>query len=181
MSPMLPHFSDIVWPDATSYWIGNARVPLSLLAEAACVCAAGPRGRRGPARCADRERQGRAACAGRRGRPRPRPSICAAASSGRCWSTCTPISTAATPSCARPMSAAPSRTRSPRRRPTACAGPTRTCSRAWTSACAAPMRTASRRSAPISTRCRSRPSEAGAPSATCARSGRAASRCRPSR
>jgi cytosine deaminase len=33
MSPLLPHFSDIVWPDAASYWIGNARVPLSLLSE----------------------------------------------------------------------------------------------------------------------------------------------------
>ena len=32
MSPMLPHFSDIVWPDAASYWIGNACVPLCLLA-----------------------------------------------------------------------------------------------------------------------------------------------------
>jgi cytosine deaminase len=28
---MLPHFSDVVWPDTVSYWIGNARVPLSLL------------------------------------------------------------------------------------------------------------------------------------------------------
>lgn len=26
-------FSDIVWPDAPSYWIGNARVPLCMLAE----------------------------------------------------------------------------------------------------------------------------------------------------
>lgn len=33
MSLMLPHFSDIVWPDAESYWIGSARVPLSLLAK----------------------------------------------------------------------------------------------------------------------------------------------------
>src|SRR5262245_3329418 len=33
MSLMLPHFSDIVWPDASSYWIGNARVPLALLAR----------------------------------------------------------------------------------------------------------------------------------------------------
>ena len=32
MSPMLPHFSDIVWPDVASYWIGNACVPLCLLA-----------------------------------------------------------------------------------------------------------------------------------------------------
>ena len=32
MTPMLPHFSDIVWPDAASYWIGNACVPLCLLA-----------------------------------------------------------------------------------------------------------------------------------------------------
>jgi cytosine deaminase len=32
MSP-LPHFSDVAWPDAASYWIGNARVPLSLLAK----------------------------------------------------------------------------------------------------------------------------------------------------
>jgi cytosine deaminase len=31
MSNMLPHFSDIVWPDTASYWIGNARVPLALL------------------------------------------------------------------------------------------------------------------------------------------------------
>lgn len=28
---MLPHFSDIVWPEAASYWIENARVPLALL------------------------------------------------------------------------------------------------------------------------------------------------------
>jgi cytosine deaminase len=33
MSPMLPHFSDVVWPDASSYWIGNARVPLSLMSK----------------------------------------------------------------------------------------------------------------------------------------------------
>jgi cytosine/creatinine deaminase len=32
MSPMLPQFSDIVWPDAPSYWIANARIPLCLLA-----------------------------------------------------------------------------------------------------------------------------------------------------
>jgi cytosine deaminase len=32
MSPMLSHFSDIVWPDSASYWIGNACVPLCLLA-----------------------------------------------------------------------------------------------------------------------------------------------------
>jgi cytosine deaminase len=30
-SPMLPRFSDIVWPDAASYWIGNARIPMCLL------------------------------------------------------------------------------------------------------------------------------------------------------
>ena len=29
---MLPHFSDLVWPEAASYRISNARVPLSLLA-----------------------------------------------------------------------------------------------------------------------------------------------------
>jgi cytosine deaminase len=33
MSQMRQHFSDIVWPDVASYWIGNARVPLSLLAK----------------------------------------------------------------------------------------------------------------------------------------------------
>ncbi len=33
MSATLPRFSDIVWPDAASYWIGNARVPLCLLSE----------------------------------------------------------------------------------------------------------------------------------------------------
>ena len=31
MPPVLPHFSDLVWPDAASYWIGNARVPICLL------------------------------------------------------------------------------------------------------------------------------------------------------
>jgi len=34
MSAMLPHFSDIVWPDAAAYWIANARVPLCMLGEA---------------------------------------------------------------------------------------------------------------------------------------------------
>jgi len=33
MSQTRQHFSDIVWPDVASYWIGNARVPLSLLAK----------------------------------------------------------------------------------------------------------------------------------------------------
>jgi cytosine deaminase len=33
MSTMLSHFSDIAWPNAASYWIGSARVPLSLLAK----------------------------------------------------------------------------------------------------------------------------------------------------
>jgi cytosine/creatinine deaminase len=32
MSSMLPQFSDIVWPDGASYWIGSACVPLCLLA-----------------------------------------------------------------------------------------------------------------------------------------------------
>src|SRR5262245_35754421 len=33
MSPLLSYFSDIVWPDTSAYWIGNARVPLSLLSK----------------------------------------------------------------------------------------------------------------------------------------------------
>jgi cytosine/creatinine deaminase len=33
MSGMRRDFSEIVWPEAASYWIGNARVPCSLLAE----------------------------------------------------------------------------------------------------------------------------------------------------
>lgn len=32
MSAQLSNFSEIVWPDAKSYWIGNARIPLALLA-----------------------------------------------------------------------------------------------------------------------------------------------------
>ena len=34
MSAMLPQFSDIVWPDAATYWIANTRVPLCMLGEA---------------------------------------------------------------------------------------------------------------------------------------------------
>jgi cytosine/creatinine deaminase len=33
MSGMRPDFSEIVWPEAASYWIGKARVPCCLLAE----------------------------------------------------------------------------------------------------------------------------------------------------
>jgi cytosine/creatinine deaminase len=29
----VPKFSEVVWPDATSYWIGNACIPLCMLAE----------------------------------------------------------------------------------------------------------------------------------------------------
>jgi cytosine deaminase len=32
MPPVLPRFSDIVWPEGASYWIDNASVPLCLLA-----------------------------------------------------------------------------------------------------------------------------------------------------
>jgi len=28
---MLQQFSDIVWPDAASYWIANARIPVCML------------------------------------------------------------------------------------------------------------------------------------------------------
>ncbi len=104
MSPMLPHFSDIVWPDASSYWIGNARVPLSLLAKPHAFA---PLDREDGAALLDvlieNGKVARLAPAGAVAE-HARPSICAAASSGRCWSTCTPISTAVTPSCARPMS-----------------------------------------------------------------------------
>ena len=125
---MLPHFTDIVWPDAAAYWIGNARVPLCCWQAGLCALR--------PARTASAlfdllvENGGRAHRAGRGGRAE-QPLI--DLRGRQVWPMLVDVHTHLDRGhtvVRSPKRPARSAMRWPRRRRIACAGPTRICWRA---------------------------------------------------